>query len=211
MSDLMREDWLHDVGQHLLETLFADADIPAPPAWRVSVGWPHGSRGKVIGQCFKREAADDNANHLFVSPTIDKSEDVVAVLAHELIHACDDCESGHRGAFAKWATALGFERPFAECVPGDTLKEVIAETVTIFGEYPHKKLDTTQRKKQTTRNLKWGCKKCGFKANAARTQLRAVQEGECSCPVCAYRGLYVSINGTEQRLTSVDFDNIDLV
>lgn len=212
MSDQVeqyREDWLHDVGQHLLETVFSEHDIPAPPGWRVSCGWPHGSRGKVIGQCFKREAAEDEVNHLFVSPTIDNTEQVVAVLAHELLHACDDCQSGHRGTFAKWAKAVGFERPFTQCLPGDALRETIREIALIFGNYPHRKLDTSQRKKQTTRNIKWFCTDCGFKANGSRSQLQAVADGACVCPACgSHDSLSVSVGGIDTPLAGADIESL---
>ena len=64
-------------------------------------------------------------------------------LLHELIHAADDCASGHKGTFAEAATRLGFEGPMTQTPPG---LELTAEVITLaeaLGPFPHAKLDTT--------------------------------------------------------------------
>ena len=62
-------------------------------------------------------------------------------LLHELIHAADDCASGHKGAFAEAATRLGFEGPMTRTPPG---VELTAEVITLaeaLGPFPHARLD----------------------------------------------------------------------
>jgi hypothetical protein len=64
-------------------------------------------------------------------------------LLHELIHAADDCASGHKGAFAEAATRLGFEGPMTRTPPG---VELTAEVITLaeaLGPFPHARLDPT--------------------------------------------------------------------
>jgi hypothetical protein len=38
-------------------------------------------------------------------------------LLHELIHAADDCASGHKGAFAEAVTRFGFQGPMTQTRP----------------------------------------------------------------------------------------------
>src|SRR3954470_1817834 len=102
---LTRELWL-ERAVLALQPLFAEHDITLP-AVRVSVGWPSrggtGTTKRVIGQCWKGMVAADGVQQIFLSPVLDDVSKVLETLVHELIHAVDDCESGHRGAFAKMA------------------------------------------------------------------------------------------------------------
>ena len=62
-------------------------------------------------------------------------------LLHELIHAADDCTSGHRGAFAEAATRLGFEGPMTQTPPGIELTAEVITLAEALGPLPHAKLD----------------------------------------------------------------------
>ena len=56
-------------------------------------------------------ASADDVNHIFLGPQEGDPAAMLISLLHELIHAADDCQSGHKGAFAEAATRLGFEGP----------------------------------------------------------------------------------------------------
>ena len=62
-------------------------------------------------------------------------------LLHELIHAADDCASGHKGAFAEAATRLGFDGPMTRTPPGIELTAEVITLAEALGPFPHARLD----------------------------------------------------------------------
>ncbi|MDG4792735.1 SprT-like domain-containing protein [Micromonospora sp. WMMD1082] len=157
---------------------------------RVSVGWPGVSSrkrlNKVIGQCWASHTTADKTPQVFVSPVLADAGQVLETLAHELIHAWDDCKSGHRGDFAKLARRIGLTGKMTATVAGDELKARLDEIADQLGEYPHARLSTATRdgqgeKKQTTRMIKCECT-CGYLARTSRKWLDEV--GAPICPRC---------------------------
>lgn len=180
-----REDWLLAAVGHLtpmFEALDLDEKVTVP-AVRVSVGWPGGSgrKNSVIGQCWAPGAAADGTAQIFISPVLDDGARVLDVLAHEMIHAIDRNESGHRGRFAKIAKAFGLEGKMTATVAGDDLKERLTEVMEDLGEYPHAALNPGIRKKQGTRMLKVECKETGYKARLTRKWLEEYGAPKCPC------------------------------
>jgi hypothetical protein len=139
---ITREAWLqHAIAA--LRPLFADANITLPDEIAVSCGFPGGgSPRKRIGECWATRASEQAIPHLFISPVLDKREDVLGTLVHELVHASDDCASGHKGDFAKRAKAVGLTGKMTATVAGDDLAkrlDDIAKRIEAkHGEYPHK-------------------------------------------------------------------------
>lgn len=181
-----REEWLIAAVAALDAVVFANHDIDLPPV-RVSVGWP-GGRGRkdmVIGQCWKSVAATDEVPQLFISPVLDDAARVLDVLAHELIHAVDDCTSGHRGAFARIAKAIGLEGKMTATVAGPELAGLLAGIVEEIGAYPHAALSNAVPadgpKKQGTRMLKAECPE-GSGYNVRLTQKWLDEVGAPICP-----------------------------
>lgn len=183
---LTREEWLVAATAHL-GGLFAEIGETLP-ATRVSVGWP-GGRGKknaVIGQCWASSAAADGVAQLFVSPVLDDASRVLDVLAHELVHAVDDCQSGHKGRFAKIAKALGLTGKMTATVAGEDLKVRLDGIAADLGEYPHAALGAGQGvegpKKQAARMLKVECAEgSGYKVRMTRQWLDEVGAPICPC------------------------------
>jgi hypothetical protein len=184
-----REAWLVLAAKHLGQWLAAEgAEVPP---MRLSVGWPGGrsNRNRTIGQCWKRACAADGVNQIFISP-VRGEEDTIKVLAtllHEIIHAVDDCESGHRGAFAKMARAQGFTAPLTS---SDNLSPELEERLTalaeIVGVFPHPQLTTViagseEPKKQTTRMLKVECPEDGYTVRTTRKWLDELGAPICPC------------------------------
>lgn len=144
-----REAWLQDGIKKLGRELFAKHDIELPEV-RVSVGWPggRGPKKNVIGQCFATKSAGDKVAQIFISPVIENANDVLICLAHELIHAVDDCQSGHKKNFVRIAKLIGF-------VPKWTVATVDTATLPLIGavdlvarelgKYPHSALQKTER------------------------------------------------------------------
>ena len=182
-----REEWLvAAVGA--LAPLF-EALGETLPRVRVSVGWP-GGRGKkdaVIGQCWSTKVAADEVAQIFISPTQGDAARVLDVLAHELVHAIDDCQSGHRGRFAKIAKAIGLEGSMTATVAGEALRGILAEIAETLGEYPHAIISAGAEgadgpKKQGTRMLKVECSEgSGYKVRMTRQWIDEVGLPICPC------------------------------
>jgi len=184
-----REQWL-ELAVLKLRPLFAEQDIELP-ALRVSVGWPSkggtGSKRKVIGQCWKSTVASDGLPQLFISPALPLPggvvTEVLATLVHELIHAVDDCESGHKGAFGVMARAMGLEGKLTATHAGADLEVRLGQIIDEIGAYPHSALNPfemeKQRPKQKTRMIKLVAPDCDY---TVRTTQKWIDEGLPMCP-----------------------------
>lgn len=157
-----REGWLVAAVEALVP-VFREVGEEIPTV-QVSVGWPggRGRKNSVIGQCWHPDAAKDGAAHVFISPVLDEPVRVLDVLAHELVHAVDRNESGHRGNFARIAKAIGLEGKMTATVAGVALAGRLAAIAETLGAYPHGALvnlgdGADGPKKQGTRMLKVAC------------------------------------------------------
>src|SRR5690349_18876077 len=148
-----REQWL-EAAVTALRPLLAEVDAEVGEV-RVSVGWPSKggtrSKGKVIGQCWKGSVAIDGNPQIFISPILRPTSpiEVLGVLLHEMIHAWDDCESGHKGAFAKTAKAVGLKGKMTATVVEED-SDLHARLLTILrdlGTYPHSGLQFEEMEK----------------------------------------------------------------
>jgi predicted Zn-ribbon and HTH transcriptional regulator len=185
-----RELWLVQASDILLDELIMPKTTAARPPVRVSVGWPAGS-AKAIGQCWARANSSSGHNELFITPAISDSMLVLQTLVHELIHAVDDCQSGHKGPFAALARAVGLEGPLTATKAGPGLAEFLGVVHKELGDIPHATLETSNRKKQSTRMLKAECSSCEFSFRASKTQLDKMPT-PALCPVCEERALAVA-------------------
>lgn len=157
------------------------------PKVRVSVGWPSrggtSNKGRVIGQCWKTTVAGDGVAQIFLSPILDGEGPVLETLVHELVHAWDDCQAGHKGRFARTARALGLEGKLTATHAGADLAQRFTGVVEAIGSYPHSPLNPfemdKQRKKQSTRMLKLECPSCGY---IVRTTQKWLDLGLPTCP-----------------------------
>lgn len=135
------EEWL-DRAIGLMRPMFADAGYPIP-AVRASVGF--GTRGhdlnlvtRYMGECHPRRWSEEGLNDIYITPLVSGSVNVLVWLAHELMHAADDCENRHSSReFRAIAKAIGhpdykkghssYGRPFRQKMLG---------FVEILGRYP---------------------------------------------------------------------------
>src|SRR4249919_3591194 len=107
---ITREQWLqHAVAVIRAETMRRDSDIVIPPV-QVSCSWPGGGDSqKRIGECWSTLASKAGIKEIFISPKIEDSAKVISILAHELVHAVDNCTHGHKAAFVRLAQRMGLE------------------------------------------------------------------------------------------------------
>lgn len=180
-----REQWLEAAVNLLTKKLFEPAEFTVP-AVRVSVGWP-GGRGKkkgVVGQCFASVTAADKVAQIFVSPVSGDPVTVLATVAHELVHAIDDCKSGHKGDFIKIARKIGFEHAWTS---SDNRSQDLSDKLETYaeklGEYPHAVIRLEERPTvQKTYMLKVMCPEDDdYFVRMTQTKLDEYGAPKCPC------------------------------
>ncbi len=191
-----RETYLQAAAVMLQHSVFTAAGID-PSEWeskkyRVSCGFPIGFRGSrtgkvTIGQAFDPSISADGTAEVFINPILDKPSDVVAVLAHELVHVYAGIQCGHKGEFKRIARAIGLTGALTATVAGAELQEKIDAIVAALGSYPHGKIDPNMRKKQGTRLLKLWCGECDWTARVSAMQANRLN-GNSTCPCCGSVG-----------------------
>lgn len=181
-----REQWLTNAAHLILDELVLPADHELEkPDFRVSVGFPAGSRAgskhKAIGQCFPRSMSADAHNEIFIHPELGGIESlrILDILTHELIHAVDDCQSGHKGRFATLAKACGLEGKMTATTASAGLEEYLQTIIDSLGEIPHQSIDYSNVKKQPVRNLKVFCNSCDFSFRTSQKNILLMTSFDC--------------------------------
>ena len=190
-----RETYLQAATVMLQHSVFTAAGIE-PEEWegkryRVSCGFPIGYRGSrngkvTIGQAFDPSISADGTAEVFINPILDNPSEVVAVLAHELIHVFAGNACGHKGEFARIARAIGLVGKLTSTVAGEELQAKIDQITAALGAYPHARIDPQARKKQGTRLLKLSCGNCDFTARLSAFQADRLT-ADSACPCCDER------------------------
>lgn len=197
-----REQWLQQAANVLALDWFAPQRLTVP-SLNISVGIPYRARGQgqhAIGQHWHPPASANNIGAVFISPMIgDDTAQVVAVLAHEMVHAAVGNAAGHGKAFADAARKVGLLPPWTATTPSDGFIHWInAYLIPKVGHYPHPllslrapalepgaapgpRLGPTGAPKQSTRLLRAECPSCGCVIRITR---RWADLGlpRCACP-----------------------------
>ena len=188
-----RHAWIEKAAAKL-RTLLAQKGFPVPDHVRVSVGWPKGARGNVIGQCWGPQSSADGATEVFVSPELGHTLDtanalreastvVLATLAHELVHAAVGVEAKHKRPFKRGAVAIGLTGKMTATVAGDDFKVWALNFIEAHGNFPGGALRKDRKLVQTTRLLKCECADCGYIARVSKKWVE--QAGTPVCPIDA--------------------------
>jgi hypothetical protein len=184
-----REQWLTKLASEHLWPRIREAGGHLPKKWRVSLGFPKGSRGgksgHSVGQCWSHRTSADGHYEIFISPEL--TVDVAThILLHELIHASAGTECGHGGPFKKLAKAVGLVGAMRATVPGEALKLDMATWLEAMPAYPHAPLTASRAagKGPGSRLLKVYCPECGYTVRVTRQWLDigapTCPNGECS-------------------------------
>lgn len=184
-----REEWLnacaHEIATKFSEVFtkhFGEAGWEHLQHLKVSTGFPS-ARGlsKVIGECWKSAAAEDGTtHHIFINPRLTGLIEVVATLAHEMVHAADDGENKHKGKFVRAVRDMGLEGKATATIAGAEFAQWATGLDEIIGTYPHTGLVPMMvTKKQTTRMLKLEADCCGY---VVRTTQKWIEVGLPACP-----------------------------
>lgn len=144
-STVTREAWLWKAIEALAPR-FEEIGLPVDlDKVRVSVGF--GSTGArqensvILGVTYARSCSADDHSEIFISPEDADTTSMLATLMHELGHAADDLESGHKGRFAEAMTRLGLEGKMTATTPSIELAADLMVLAAELGEYPGAKLD----------------------------------------------------------------------
>ena len=179
---ITREQWLNLALDQLRPLFKSKAGAEIPQDARVSIGFPKGgSARKSIGECWPRARSTDKVNEIFISPVVSEPARMLDILAHEAVHAVDDCASGHGQAFKRVAVAIGLTGKMTATVAGEELKAELAAIVAALPPLTHGALDLSGRKKQPTRLLKLECDGCGMIVRTTSKWLDTVGAPDCAC------------------------------
>jgi hypothetical protein len=162
MSEINREQWLMMAVDHLLP-IFERSGYSVPVV-KVSVGFPStGAKGRHLGQCWSTKSAVDGVNQIFIAPHLQTPFDFLDTLVHELVHAVDDCQSGHGENFKKIALDIGLKGPMRSAGAGDWLKQDLMRIAEMLGSFPHGRLSLPVRTMQKAPKRPGAkCGKCGY-------------------------------------------------
>ena len=142
-----RETWLEQAIVALDKAFFTENGYELPKKLQVSCGFPFAS-SKAIGQCWSPSRSADKTTQMFISPTEANPNTVLAILLHEMIHACVGTEAGHKGPFRKLAKQFGLAgRMTATYVEGGTdLHMALKVMVGRLGAYPNAAMTKSTKK-----------------------------------------------------------------
>jgi hypothetical protein len=187
-----REDWLIAATVRIRPILESMAGLELP-AVRVTCGWPSkggtGGKKRTIGECWNPEASSDGHAEVFINPMEADPQTVLAILTHELIHACLPKGTGHKAPFVKAAKAVGFATPVTQLTMPDELLAWVCPLVAALPDYPHAAINPRgaegEKKKQTTRMIKAECllehdgEPCGYTVRLTAKWIKAA-----GAPIC---------------------------
>lgn len=203
----LREEWLRKVADRMTSKIEEATGQKLPP-YRVACGFPSkmaipGKKGYRRGECWSAIASKDGHAEIFLSPLVDETETVAAILAHELIHACLPL-AGHKRPFQIAATKIGHVKPFTTACPTDDFWNWVRPILEDVGPYPHAALQPREAvgapKKQKNRMIKCECAECGYTARVAKKWL------DLGAPVCGVD----HDHGPMQYERQEDEDEVDL-
>jgi predicted Zn-ribbon and HTH transcriptional regulator len=160
---MSREQWLLDAIKLIENEVFKPVGENVTEM-RVSVGLPSkralSSKNRRIGECWSGNASADGVPTVFISPLEEDAVGVLAILAHEMIHAKGI--NGHGKDFKLVAMKIGLDGPMTATHADTKLTAQLEKVKEKLGDYPHVALDPSNRKKQTTRLIKCMCRDCGY-------------------------------------------------
>ena len=124
-------------GVVFLRKLLSERGLGLPEKVTVQVGDPEPRDGvRVRGECWPSSTTSEGVSCIVVNRELSKSVEILGVLLHELIHAADDCRSGHGEWFTTWAHAIGLTDPVIASEPRPRLRRSLQAVAWRLGPYP---------------------------------------------------------------------------
>ena len=158
-----RDEWLAEAKERLAP-MFEEAGAPLPPSGRMAIGFTSkgGGKSNCVGECWHSTASGDGHFEIFIRPDKSDPEEVLGILAHELVHAAVPLGSGHGKVYRDLAVKIGLEGKMRHAMPGSRLAKALKLVAEGLGPLPHASLnidfkESAPRKKQKTNLLKAEC------------------------------------------------------
>ncbi len=163
-----------------MRPIFSEQGHTVPPV-RVSIGWPgSGQRSTVVGECWGTRSCADGVNQIFLVPSLADPVAVLDVLAHELVHAVDDCRHGHGKAFRRIALDVGLEGPrMRTASAGAALKARLEVIAADLGVFPHAALARRAPRPRPANRPQARCPQCRYRLSIPK---RFLHLGPPLCP-----------------------------
>ena len=179
LNQLSRQNWLEE-GIKRATSVFKQHGFEVPEV-RISCGFPStGKRGRRIGECWPTHICSGGLNEIFISPLVDNPLEVIGIIFHELVHAVDDCKSGHGKRFKEIATSIGLTGKMIHAHPNEELTSIARAIVEDLGPYPHKQLIVKPKAASKRERPYAQCEECGYRVPMLKKYL---QFGPPICPV----------------------------
>lgn len=183
---MTREKWLNTAAREL-EPIFNAAGYELPN-FRVSIGFTSmGRRSKRIGECWADSASEDGHFEIFLRPSLPNSQDIMAVLTHELVHAAVGLEAKHGPKFKRCALAVGLEGKMTATVASNAFKLRLNDIIARIGDIPHAPLNdgaSSAKPKQSTRLIKCECPNCGYTVRTTKKWIDSAGAPFCPTEAC---------------------------
>jgi hypothetical protein len=188
-----REEWLNAAAEiiasrfhDVFEQEFGADGMTHLESLHVSAGFPSAGglaeKKKVIGQCWNSKTSADQHHHIFISPVLQDPVEVIATLAHEMVHAADDGEHGHKGAFTRAVRGMNLIGKPTATLAGEEFRAFALKSVQTLGAYPHVALQPTLKvKTQKTYMKKVVCDECDCVIRMTEKWLEAAGTPTCGC------------------------------
>jgi hypothetical protein len=176
---ISRQQWLDQAVQRVAKR-FEQLGYEVPQV-QISCGFPStGSRSNRIGECWPTSRCSGGMNEIFITPLVDNAEEVLGIIFHELVHAVDDCKSGHGKAFKTIATKIGLTGKMIHAHPGEELSKQVKLMASELGDYPHKRLITKPSSRPRRERPYAECSECGYRVPMLK---KFLEFGPPICPV----------------------------
>jgi hypothetical protein len=179
----LREEWLqHAITAFVVE--WSKVGVAVPSDVRVSCSFPGGgAANKRIGECWPRARSLGKVNEVFINPVLENALVVLDVLGHELLHAVDDCKSGHKGAFNALSKMVGYSGGKHSSAATDEAKRFLTALAGKLGPYPHSSVILTAKKTAENKGVhKFHCPEHGHILYSTAKQVD--EFGAPKCNVC---------------------------
>jgi hypothetical protein len=122
-----RDDWLAAAVQHL-RPYVGRRGVPLPATVIIRTSLPEDQMPPdVAGWCRASRNQPENAPRIIISSRREHPLDALTTILHELVHASDDCRSGHGPYFTATTRELGLiVRPETHDHPGAAIRRTLA-------------------------------------------------------------------------------------
>ena len=122
--------------------------VALAPLPRTTLGRCHSSKKSVGGNVNMIDLSTDQGDPLELTHT----------LLHELLHALDDCHSGHRGRWRRWADQIGIERVGHK--RGPIAEKLVQDALAAVGTPGNHVQTVPSKRKAESSQIRFACPEC---------------------------------------------------